>query len=136
MANDDQKTCCIFLFDRREPHLRLHEHLHQDGFAAGTDVVSLSALDCGCGRRDGRVCHIVATDHHKDATFDGLYVQRNELDFMLLISALLFGEAITLSNVIGSAIIMLLGVVGSYLGKVFEQTKNRPAYIIKNTENL
>lgn len=37
---------------------------------------------------------------------------------------------------LGGLIIMLLGVVGSYLGKVFEQTKNRPTYIVKNTENL
>lgn len=37
---------------------------------------------------------------------------------------------------IGGVLIMLLGIVGSYLGKVFEQAKGRPFYLIKNTINI
>lgn len=37
---------------------------------------------------------------------------------------------------LGGVFILLLGVVGLYLGKVFEQTKNRPSYLIKGTKNI
>jgi glycosyltransferase involved in cell wall biosynthesis len=33
-------------------------------------------------------------------------------------------------------IIFLLGVLGIYLGKTFDQTKNRPVYIVRDRENL
>jgi polyisoprenyl-phosphate glycosyltransferase len=36
---------------------------------------------------------------------------------------------------IGGVIIMILGVIGLYLGKTFEAVKDRPIYIIENTVN-
>jgi len=34
---------------------------------------------------------------------------------------------------LGGLIIMVLGIVGIYVGKTFDQTKNRPTYIVKET---
>jgi len=34
---------------------------------------------------------------------------------------------------LGGLIIMVLGIVGIYVGKTFDQTKNRPSYLIKET---
>jgi dolichol-phosphate mannosyltransferase len=31
----------------------------------------------------------------------------------------------------GGIILMMLGIVGIYLGKLFEQSKNRPQYLVK-----
>jgi dolichol-phosphate mannosyltransferase len=31
----------------------------------------------------------------------------------------------------GGVILMMLGIVGIYLGKLFEQSKNRPQYLVK-----
>lgn len=59
---------------RCEPHLCLHEHLHQDGLATGDAVVALSAMDSGSHWRDGRVCDFVAASHCKDAFINSLYV--------------------------------------------------------------
>ncbi len=36
----------------------------------------------------------------------------------------------------GGIMIFLLGVVGMYLGKTFDQTKHRPTYIVDETENV
>ena len=33
-------------------------------------------------------------------------------------------------------ILMSLGIVGIYIGKIFEQTKNRPLYLIDQTINI
>jgi glycosyltransferase involved in cell wall biosynthesis len=38
--------------------------------------------------------------------------------------------------VIGGLMIMFLGVVGLYIGKIFEGIKNRPIYIVTETKNL
>ena len=32
---------------------------------------------------------------------------------------------------LGGIILMMLGIVGIYLGKLFEQSKNRPQYLVK-----
>jgi len=37
---------------------------------------------------------------------------------------------------LSGVIIFILGVLGIYLGRVFDQVKNRPSYIIRTTENL
>lgn len=33
-------------------------------------------------------------------------------------------------------IVLVLGITGLYIGRIFEQTKNRPLYIVKETKNL
>lgn len=38
--------------------------------------------------------------------------------------------------IVGGLIIMFLGIVGLYIGKMFEGIKNRPIYIINETENI
>ena len=37
---------------------------------------------------------------------------------------------------LGGIIIAILGIVGVYLGKTFDQTKQRPLYIIRNSQNI
>lgn len=37
---------------------------------------------------------------------------------------------------IGGIIMMFLGVIGLYIGRIFDETKNRPLYVIKDTLNL
>lgn len=58
----------------------------------------------------------------------------------ILVRALLYGSAITgWSSLIvsiyfiGGIIIAILGVIGIYLGKTFDETKKRPLYIVMNT---
>jgi len=38
--------------------------------------------------------------------------------------------------IVGGLVIMFLGIVGLYIGKMFEGIKNRPIYIINETENI
>jgi dolichol-phosphate mannosyltransferase len=58
----------------------------------------------------------------------------------ILVSALLYGSAITgWSSLIvsiyfiGGIIIAILGVIGIYLGKTFDESKKRPLYIVMHT---
>jgi dolichol-phosphate mannosyltransferase len=37
---------------------------------------------------------------------------------------------------VGGAILIILGVIGIYLGRVFNQVKNRPLYIISSAVNI
>jgi polyisoprenyl-phosphate glycosyltransferase len=37
---------------------------------------------------------------------------------------------------IGSVQIALMGVLGLYIGKIFDETKRRPLYVIKETVNI
>ena len=39
-----------------------------------------------------------------------------------------------LISVLGAAILLMLGIMGEYLGKLFMQCKQRPEYIIKDKE--
>ena len=59
--------------------------------------------------------------------------------FIILIKALFTdysvpGWASTMMSLwfLGGLIIMVLGIVGIYVGKTFNQTKDRPTYIIKD----
>ena len=37
---------------------------------------------------------------------------------------------------LGGIVIMILGMLGVYIGKIFDKVKNRPMYIIENTINI
>jgi dolichol-phosphate mannosyltransferase len=37
---------------------------------------------------------------------------------------------------VGGMVMMQLGVVGVYLGRVFNQTKNRPSYVVDEVVNI
>ena len=37
---------------------------------------------------------------------------------------------------IGGMLMMFLGVIGLYIGKIFDETKNRPLYVIKDKLNF
>jgi dolichol-phosphate mannosyltransferase len=39
-------------------------------------------------------------------------------------------------SVIGGAILISIGILGEYVGKLYEQTKNRPLYLVARTFNL
>lgn len=61
------------------------------------------------------------------------------ISFIILIKALITdyivpGWASTIMSIwfLGGLIIMVLGIVGIYIGKTFNQTKDRPTYIIKD----
>lgn len=45
--------------------------------------------------------------------------------------------AVLLSIIIlGGIQIIILGIIGEYIGRIFEESKNRPLYVIKDTRNL
>ncbi|MEE1176331.1 MAG: glycosyltransferase, partial [Paludibacteraceae bacterium] len=37
---------------------------------------------------------------------------------------------------IGGAVLLAIGVVGEYVGKIYKEVKRRPLYVIERTENL
>jgi dolichol-phosphate mannosyltransferase len=39
-------------------------------------------------------------------------------------------------SVIGGAILISIGILGEYVGKLYEQTKNRPLYLVSRTFNV
>jgi dolichol-phosphate mannosyltransferase len=39
-------------------------------------------------------------------------------------------------NLIGGAMLVALGIVGEYVGRIYEQVKDRPAYFLKETGNV
>jgi dolichol-phosphate mannosyltransferase len=41
-----------------------------------------------------------------------------------------------LISIIGGATLMSIGVLGEYVGKLYEQTKNRPLYLVSQTVNV
>jgi len=41
-----------------------------------------------------------------------------------------------LISVIGGAILMSIGVLGEYVGKLYEQMKNRPLYVVSRLINI
>ena len=78
----------------------------------------------------------------KVSTYVGLVVSLFSFVLMLvhLIKALIFGDPVqgfpTLITVIlflGGIQLLSLGIIGEYLGKVFNETKHRPAYIISES---
>jgi glycosyltransferase involved in cell wall biosynthesis len=61
----------------------------------------------------------------------------------LIIKAILFGTSVIgWSSLIvslyflGGIIISILGIIGIYLGKTFDETKKRPLYLVRNSTNL
>lgn len=43
---------------------------------------------------------------------------------------------VVLLCLIGGSILVSLGIIGSYIGKIFEEVKSRPIYLVKKTQNL
>jgi dolichol-phosphate mannosyltransferase len=41
-----------------------------------------------------------------------------------------------LVSAIGGATLLSIGVLGEYIGKLYEQTKNRPLYVVSQTVNV
>jgi polyisoprenyl-phosphate glycosyltransferase len=41
-----------------------------------------------------------------------------------------------LTSIIGSVVLMSLGILGQYVGKIYEQSKGRPLYLVSRTFNL
>ncbi len=41
-----------------------------------------------------------------------------------------------LVSVIGGAMLISIGILGEYVGKLYEQTKNRPLYLVSRTLNI
>lgn len=59
----------------------------------------------------------------------------------IIVRALLFGDAtagwpslVTIILFIGGIQLLCIGIIGKYIGKIFLETKNRPVYIVKETE--
>ena len=58
---------------------------------------------------------------------------------IVIIKKIMFGDPVTgypslvvLISVIGGIQLLALGIIGEYLGRVFNETKNRPLYLIKD----
>ncbi|MDP9174052.1 MAG: glycosyltransferase family 2 protein [Planctomycetota bacterium] len=47
-----------------------------------------------------------------------------------------WASAITVVCVIGGAILISIGILGEYVGRIFEASKGRPLYIVSNTANF
>jgi hypothetical protein len=41
-----------------------------------------------------------------------------------------------LTSIIGSVVLMSLGILGQYVGKIYEQSTGRPLYLVSRTFNL
>jgi dolichol-phosphate mannosyltransferase len=52
------------------------------------------------------------------------------------LSNLGFWALLAVLNIVGGGILLGLGVVGEYVGRIYEQVKERPAYFLKETGNL
>jgi len=52
------------------------------------------------------------------------------------ISVLGYTSLILSTWILGGLLMMFLGIVGLYIGKIFEGIKNRPIYIVSETENI
>jgi len=57
----------------------------------------------------------------------------------VLYAVFISGQAVTgwaslaiLISVLGAVILLMLGIIGEYLGKMFMQCKNRPEYIVRS----
>ena len=78
----------------------------------------------------------------KISTYIGLIVSILSFVFMIvfLIKSLVYGDPvqgfptlITVISFLGGVQLLSLGIIGEYLGKVFNETKHRPVYIISET---
>lgn len=47
-----------------------------------------------------------------------------------------FTTVILLLLIIGSCLMICLGIIGTYIAKIYEEVKNRPRYIISDTRNI
>ena len=41
-----------------------------------------------------------------------------------------------LTSIVGSVLLMSVGILGEYVGKVYEQSKQRPLYLVARTFNV
>lgn len=66
--------------------------------------------------------------------FLGLYM----LYIKLFTDLSMRGITVTILTVIimGGIQIFMLGIIGEYVGRIFEESKSRPLYVIKNTKNI
>lgn len=60
----------------------------------------------------------------------------------IIVRALIFGDPtagwpsmVTIILFIGGVQLLCIGIIGKYIGKIFMETKKRPVYIVKETEN-
>jgi polyisoprenyl-phosphate glycosyltransferase len=47
-----------------------------------------------------------------------------------------WSSVISFTGILGGTIITILGVIGNYVGRTYEQVKNRPLYIISESVNF
>jgi hypothetical protein len=52
------------------------------------------------------------------------------------ISVMGWGSLMVSLYFIGGLIIAILGMMGIYLGKTFNETKKRPLYVVRDSENI
>jgi dolichol-phosphate mannosyltransferase len=45
-------------------------------------------------------------------------------------------SSIAITCLIGGAILMSIGVLGEYVGRIFEESKGRPLYLVSSTANI
>jgi len=76
----------------------------------------------------------------KIATYLGLIVALLSVGFgtQVIVKTLLFGNPVagypsllTVMLFLGGIQLMTLGVIGEYLGRIFNETKNRPLYLVE-----
>lgn len=92
---------------------------------------------------DGITSHSVVP--LRAASYLGLIVSAIAFIFLIwvLVKAIVWGDPVagypSLMAVIlflGGMVLLALGIIGEYLGRIFVETKHRPVYIISNTEGL
>ncbi len=87
--------------------------------------------------------------------FDGIFsFSFKPVDFIFILSAVLFAASLVILGfgaaqefeeeflicfticLIGSLNLLALGILGQYIGRIYDETRNRPLYIVKNSINL
>ena len=110
----------------------------QEDRVAGTSSFEIfsSLLRLGCGRGDFLYC----SSSLRISTFAGIIVSLVAFIYMcfIMFKTLIWGEVVqgfpTLMVVIlflGGIQLLSLGVIGEYIGRIFNETKNRPTYIAR-----
>ena len=116
-------------------------------FSQDTDTLSGSDALCGdyevffkendfvCRLRDHLFQYPPATMGYSFCCFFRFTFHHGNYLYAVFIS----GQAVTgwaslaiLISVLGAVILLMLGIIGEYLGKMFMQCKNRPEYIVRS----